>query len=149
MGARTRKRMTYSIAFKAGMIKRMTGRGAVSAAVLSKESGVSQSTLSQWKRRASRLLSVANDEAPSKPNKRAQDWTPDEKLRAVSETSSLDEAGLGAYLRRHGLHGDQLDAWRQDVLSALSGSGARGAMNRPGNSGELFTQVQPPRLGCC
>ena len=29
--------------------------------------------------------------------------------------------------------------WKTDTSS----------LNRPGNFGELFTQVQPPRLGCC
>ena len=118
--------MTYSIAFKAGLIKRMTGRGAVTAAALSEETGVSRATLSHRKRRASRLLSVADDEVPSKPSKRVQDWTPEEKLRAVTEASALAEADLGAYLRRRGLHSEQLETWRTDVLTALSGGAVQG-----------------------
>ena len=71
--------MTYSTAFRASMVKRMTGRDAVSALALASEVGVSQATLSRWKREASSVLHVSHEEAPAK---RAQDWTADEKLKA-------------------------------------------------------------------
>lgn|SRR5690606_16437925 len=89
--------MTYSTAFRASMVKRMTGRGAVSAMALAKEVGVSQATLSRWKRESSSVLDVSHEETPPK---RAQDWTPEEKVKAVMQTGGLSEADLGAYLRR-------------------------------------------------
>ncbi|QQR42592.1 transposase [Myxococcus xanthus] len=42
--------MPYTDAFKAQMVKRMVGPGAVSAAALARQVGVSQPTLSQWLR---------------------------------------------------------------------------------------------------
>ena len=109
------------------MVKRMTGRGAVSALALSKEVNVSQATLSRWKREASSVLDVTDEErAP----KRAQDWTPEEKVKAVMETAGLSEAELGAYLRRNGLHAEQLDAWRKEAMEAaqqaLGGNAPKG-----------------------
>jgi len=109
------------------MVKRMTGRSALSAVALSKEVGVSQATLSRWKREASSVLDVSHEErAP----KRAQDWTPEEKVRAVMETGGLSEAELGAYLRRNGLHAEQLEAWRKEAMQgaqqALGGNAPKG-----------------------
>lgn len=112
--------MSYSAAFRASMIKKMTGRGAVTATALSSETGVSQATLSRWKREASSVLEVPKDKPTeqAKP-KRAQDWTPEEKFDALMETSGLDGTELGDYLRRHGLHSDQLSAWRAEAMGAL------------------------------
>jgi transposase len=112
--------MAYSAAFRASMIKKMTGRGAITATALSNETGVSQATLSRWKREASSVLEVPKDKPTDQPEpKRAQDWTPEEKLRAVVETSGLSEPELGSYLRRHGLHSEQLQSWRADAMGAL------------------------------
>lgn len=93
----------------------MIGRGAVSALALSKEVGVSQATLSRWKREASSVLDVSHEETPAK---RVQDWTPEEKVKAVMETGRLSEAELGGYLRRHGLHAEHLETWRKEATEA-------------------------------
>ena len=113
--------MAYSVAFKASMIRKMTGRGAVTATALADETGVSQGTLSRWKRDASSVLDVTVDDKPApreEPGKRAQDWTPEEKVQAVMETGGLSEAELGVYVRRHGLHATQLDTWRAEVTQS-------------------------------
>ena len=112
--------MAYSAAFRASMIKKMTGRGASTATALSSETGVSQATLSRWKREASSVLEVPKDKpTEQREPKRAQDWTPKEKLRAVVETSGLSEPELGSYLRRNGLHSEHLESWRADAMGAL------------------------------
>ena len=125
--------MAYSVAFKASMIRKMTGRGAVTATALADETGVSQGTLSRWKRDASSVLYVAVEDKPApreEPGKRAQDWTPEEKFQAVMETGELSEAELGVYVRRHGLHATQLDTWRAEshkaAVAALGGAAAKG-----------------------
>ena len=119
--------MTYSAAFKASMIKKMTGRTAVPATVLANETGVSQATLSRWKREASSVLSVPKSKPIEQPEpKRAQDWTREEKFRALMETSALQGPELGEYLRRHGLHSDQLSAWRAEAMGALGHQSTKG-----------------------
>ncbi|NVJ13318.1 transposase [Myxococcus sp. AM010] len=50
--------MSYTDAFKAQMVKRMVGPGAVSAAALARQEGVSQPTLSQWLREANKLAAM-------------------------------------------------------------------------------------------
>lgn len=114
--------MAYSAAFRASMINKMTGRGAVTATALANETGVSQATLSRWKREASSVLEVPKDKpTEQREPKRVQDWTPEEKFRALMETSGLEGPQLGDYLRRHGLHSDQLSAWRAEAMGALGG----------------------------
>lgn len=122
----------YSEAMKARMIRRMTGPRALSATTVSQETGIPQPTLSRWLRSAGTLRVVTkSDETPadgthaSAPRKRVQDWTPQEKLQAVLETVAMSDDDLGAFLRRHGLHREQLEQWRQQATSALGSDGPR------------------------
>jgi transposase-like protein len=49
----------------------------------------------------------------------AKKWSPKEKLKAVTETQSMSEGEIGIYLRREGLHSQQLNDWRSQVLTSL------------------------------
>lgn len=115
----------YGDSVKVRMVRRMTGPHAISANALSKETGISQGTLSRWLRMAGMLEVVGTkpntpDAATSTNNaRRAQDWTPQEKLRVIAETAALSGDELGAYLRREGLHLEQLERWRVTVSEAL------------------------------
>lgn len=55
--------------------------------------------------------------AKQKTSKR---WTPEEKLKALSETHGMSEEELGVYLRREGLHSHQLNEWREEILKGLA-----------------------------
>lgn len=105
------------------MVKKMTGRNAMSASALAEETGTPQTTLWRWKRDASSVLDVSEErKKPETLNaKRSQDWTAEEKLEAMLESGGLSDDELGAYLRRKGLHADTLALWRQDALDALGG----------------------------
>ena len=58
-----------------------------------------------------------------KPDVVVDTWTPEKKLQAVSETLSLSEESLGAYLREHGLHSSDLETWRSECLKSFRGPG--------------------------
>ena len=118
--------MSYSVAFRANIVKKMMGRDGVSANALSEQTGVSQATLSRWKREASTVVAMSPKEKPQPAPRRAQDWTPAEKIRAVADTDGVGEHALGAFLREHGLHAELLDQWRSEILGALSGGGTKG-----------------------
>jgi transposase-like protein len=109
--------MVYSEGFKRRMVERLAS--GASAHALSKEVGVSQPALSTWLREARRVRGVNESkiEAPSQP-KRPEDWTPEERLQAVTEASTVSEAELGLWLRRKGLHEAQLREWRETVRQA-------------------------------
>lgn len=111
---------TYGAAFKAKMVQRMAGPEGRSAAALSKEVGVSQTSLSNWLRTA-KVRPMDDARGRSQLERRPEDWSADEKLAAVSEARGLDEAKLGEFLRRRGIHQSQLAQWQQTALDALGG----------------------------
>jgi transposase len=103
----------------------MIGPPAISATQLAREVGVHQPTLSRWLREAklSSVTTKKKDPAPPNPPKAARkEWTPEEKLRVVGEAAHVGEEGLGALLRREGLHEVDLNRFRDELLE-----GARGA----------------------
>jgi len=116
----------YSERFKARMVQRMMTRGGPSAYELSREVGVAQSTLWRWRQQAANLPGMKPTPRPEPPQaqpgpaRRPDDWTPHEKVEAVLEAASLDDAALGPWLRRKGLKDDHLTQWR-DVLLERSG----------------------------
>lgn len=103
----------YSPEFKAAMIQRMLEPNAISARALSRETGVSQATLSTWLRRAKTTELATMSHRP-------QDKTPQDKLRLVMEAATLTGEELGAFLRREGIHSTHLEQWRSEMLVGLS-----------------------------
>ncbi len=108
--------MEYSELVRARMVRRMVGPGALAATELSRETGIPQPTLSRWLRGAASIrLVTAKPEDDAKlpdPAKRPQDWSPMERLQFVVEANKLGDQELGEFLRRGGVHREQLDTWR-------------------------------------
>ena len=118
----------YSKRFRLQMVRRMIGPNATSAHALSKEVGVSQSTLSKWLRESSIIGDMTRkkikkrksaDEAPKILSK---SWTAKEKVRLVAKADELSESDLGAFLRREGLHEAELDDWRSTLYGGFNKS---------------------------
>jgi transposase-like protein len=128
----------YSESMKARMIKRMTGPNAMSATGLSQETGIAQQTLSRWLRRAGTVggMSTKTHKRTQGSSKRTQDWTVQEKLAVVVEAAEQPEEELGAFLRRKGLHREQLDQWREAAAQALEESSGRRKRGRRGPTPE-------------
>lgn len=126
--------MKYSESFKTKMVQKMlTGRSANS---LAQETGVNQPTLSKWLRDARTVSGVAKrtrsgERAPAP--RRPEEWSAEEKLEVVLEARGLGEAKLGEFLRRKGLHEEQLRQWEQAVSSAALES-LRGGRKSAGRS---------------
>jgi transposase len=116
----------YNDAFKAKMVQRLAMPGGPTAATLSVETGVTQSTLSRWVREARKVRPVqTSSDVPddplsaARPARRVDDWTAEERLRVVIEASRLPDEDLGVFLRREGLHQAQMQAWQATALEAL------------------------------
>lgn len=126
--------MQYSTGFKAQMIKKMTGPNALSANALASEVGVSQGTLSRWLREAATVSTMSDPKrrrsSETEP-KRAQEWTPAEKLKVVVEAEALAEEELGGFLRRKGLHRAQLEEWRRVASAAFTDTSTRKGRRSP------------------
>jgi transposase len=111
----------YSAKFKDRMVQRMLGPDSMSASALAKEVGVSQSALSHWLKQA--IAAPVNDmkqPRDSAPPPTATNKTdPWEKARLVLRAEGLAGEELGAFLRQHGLHESDLQAWRQSLMGAF------------------------------
>ncbi len=124
--------MPYSQAFRRKMVQKMTVPGGPSANQLAEQVGVGQPTLSRWLREAATVepMSRAHKHKPSRSPvpapRRPQDWSAEEKLRAVREAGELSDDELGAFLRREGLREAQLTEWRK-----LATDGATTALSSP------------------
>jgi transposase len=135
----------YSDAFKRKLVQRMLVPGGPTAAALSLEVGVHQTTLSLWRRQAATLGCVTQppkpprDSGPSHDPQRPEDRTPEEKLRLVLEAAALPPANLGEFLRRHGIHEADLASWRE---AALEGLGERHRTQPRGSAGTDHRRVR-------
>ena len=126
--------MPYSQMFKHKMIQKMIGPDAISATALSKQVDVPQATLSQWLRKAgisSRYVLEKQHKGnitmvPKTPN----DWSAEEKLKAVLEAGSLSDEQLGVFLRKKGIHETHLEQWRMQMLGGLGKGRANGKTSR-------------------
>jgi transposase len=110
--------MEYPAAFKAAMVRRMTGPDAIPTRELARETGVHQTTLSHWRRKAGTLADMSKKKIKANGG-RPDDRTADEKLQLVLEASLLTDEELGEFLRRNGLHEADLERWRDEALAGL------------------------------
>jgi transposase-like protein len=109
--------VAYDKSFKERVVEKMLPPNGRTATAVAEELGLSSGTLSRWLKEARTLGRV-------KP--RSKKWTGAEKLRVLVEASRLDDAELGAFLRREGLHEAELKQWRAEAEAALSGTVERG-----------------------
>ena len=112
----------YTAGFKARMVERLTGPHAMSASALARETGVAQATLSRWLKAAATVRSMAKTKDATPAAAPARTWTAEQKLAAVLEATTLSGDALGAWLRRNGLHAEQLAQWRAAALGGLDGA---------------------------
>ena len=96
----------FSLAFKQKMIQRLTGKDAVSASQLARETGVRQQNFSRWLEEARSLPRVA----PEKPHRRQ--WSLEQKARILAEASKLTGEQLSAYLQGEGVRLSDFERWR-------------------------------------
>jgi hypothetical protein len=88
------------------MVERLTGKNAISANQLSKETGVRQQNLSRWLREARTLPLVGKDQSP------VRQWTVGQKARLIADTAALDGDELMARLEREGVSYAEFEQWR-------------------------------------
>ena len=117
--------VTYNETFKQKLVQRMLLPNPRPLASLSKETGVSEATLSRW-RQAATLGGMPKERSISAVSKPPHEWSPEAKLAVVVEASGIPDAELGAFLRRRGVHEAQLQEWRAAAMAGLSQPKAAG-----------------------
>ena len=108
--------MNYSPEFKEAMLRRMLPPNNESISVISKQEGISEQTLRNWRDKARRdgIAVPAKDANPD-------DWSTQDKFLIVVETASLNETDLAEYARKKGLYVEQIKAWRDACMNANGG----------------------------
>ncbi len=100
--------MAYSTERKAAVLGKMLPRNNMTLGQLAKEEGISAATLAKWRAEA-RSKGQFLPDAKAGP----EGWSSEDKLAAVIETASLNEAELGEHCRRRGIYAEQLAVWRE------------------------------------
>ena len=103
------------------MVAKLARPYGISAVALSQEVGIPHQTLSRWVKEYAILGGNGGGKMKSK---RPEDWTAEEKLKAIVEYENLDEEQKGKYLRKKGLHSVHLERWQQEFVEAY-GSGKK------------------------
>ncbi len=104
---------TYSETIRRAMVQRLTLPGGPSAAALARETGIGQTTLSKWKISYGSIYSMNK-------KKSSNQRTIEEKFQILMEVQGMSDSELGEYLRKNGLHTDEITRWKQECLEGLA-----------------------------
>lgn len=128
--------MEYPAQLKEAVVRKALARE-MTQAEIARTHGVSKSVVKKWlhKARARGETAMANSE-----DRRARDWSAEERFAALVETHGMDEEALGAWCRRHGLHSHELAQWRRDALAG-SAPAPTGASESRGEAKRLRQEV--------
>ena len=104
----------YSPEIKATALKRMQPPINDSISVIASSMNIASATLYKWRDTAKKQRQFIGRNQHNDP------YDPQTKLNAIIHTAALNQTELSAYCREHGLYPEQLQQWRQDMLSSLS-----------------------------
>jgi transposase-like protein len=97
----------YSLAFRQKLVEQLTGKNALNASQLSRQTGIRQQNLSRWLDEARSLPLVASD------TRIKRNWTAEQKAQVITEASKLTGEQLTAYLDRQGIQFALFERWRR------------------------------------
>ena len=100
--------MGYPKQRKEAVLKKMLPPNNRTISELSKEEGISEATLYNW-RKAARAEGRLMPDGDSTP----EGWCAADKFAAVVETAAMNEAELSSYCRQKGLYPQQIEQWRE------------------------------------
>lgn len=105
--------MEYGKNFKQAMVQKLLLPGGPSVMTLSREIGVSEQSLYNWK---AKYQNSGSGNAQRSPRQ----WTQDDKYEALLESAKLTGEELGKWLREKGLRSEHIELWRQDMKKNLN-----------------------------
>jgi len=112
----------YNEEFKERVVRKMMAPNARSVAEVSRETGVSEQSLYNWRNKY-RQEGMAVPSDPSNP----EQWSGSNKLAVVIETAALNEEQLSEYCRKKGLYPEQIMRWKE---GAIAGNESKGVLNK-------------------
>jgi len=105
--------MQYSKELKESIIRKMLPPKSESISKISKEEGISEQTLRNWRDNAR-----ANGVATPGSNNLSDKWSTQDKFLIVVETTSMTETEVAEYARQKGLYVEQIKAWKDACMNA-------------------------------
>lgn len=99
--------------FKKSAVQKVLLRGNSTVQAVCNELGISTPTIYEWKRKYAKISGMKNSE------RRPQDFSAEEKFKAVFDFESLTEENRGEFLRKSGLHTDHILLWKKAMQSGL------------------------------
>ncbi|SMD15759.1 Transposase [Desulfocicer vacuolatum DSM 3385] len=104
--------MVYPIKTKEAVIKKVLMGGKPHHEIAS-EAGIGLSTLSYWLKNHKKDGNLT----VNKKEKRPQDWSAEERLKALMETGTMAEKERVSWCRKRGVFSHHLEQWKKDILS--------------------------------
>jgi transposase len=106
--------MNYSEGFKEAAVKKMLEPDSHGVAKLSRELGVSEQTLYNWRNRF-RVAGIENIK-----ERTPRQWTTQERYDATLHAASLTDETYGEWLRTKGLRSNDIDTWKKELRTLTS-----------------------------
>ena len=108
--------MNYSPELKDALLRRMLPPNNESITKISREEGISEQTLRNWRDKARKegYAAPGTDAVPD-------DWSTQDKFLVVVETAIMNETELAEYARKKGLYIEQIKAWKDACMNANGG----------------------------
>jgi transposase len=105
--------MLYAENFKKAMVQKLLLPGGPSVLSLSRETGVSEQSLYNWKVKYQNRGSGGSQRSP-------RQWTNEDKYEALLEAARLTGEDLGKWLRKKGLRSEHIEIWQQEMKKNLN-----------------------------
>ena len=108
--------MAYSSELKQSIVAKMLPPRHQALALIQKETGIPEGTLSKWQSeiRKKGIAAPAGDQQSEK-------WSTRDKYLIVVETATLSEIELAGYCRKKGLYVEQIKSWQNNCMQANGG----------------------------
>ena len=121
--------MNYSPELKDALLRRMLPPNNESITKISREEGISEQTLRNWRDKA-RKEGYATPGTDAIPD----NWSTQDKFLVVVETASMNETELAEYARKKGLYVEQIKDWKDACMNANGGIAKEASLTKTGNS---------------
>lgn len=103
----------YSPAFKEEVVRKMLSRGERTIADMAAELNVPYHSVRNWLRNPK----MAHLHRPASGEKRAQEWSAEQRLQALLDTNNFSSEELNAWCRQRGIFAHQLQSWRAEFCT--------------------------------
>jgi transposase len=102
------------------ILKRVMPDGGESVHNISRETGVSESSIYKWIQlsKSGNVISDSDDKSP-------RFFSAKEKYHLLMTSAKLSDDQLGAFLREHGLHSEHLTLWDQEIRDVMTDKASR------------------------